>query len=98
MSFVLVNTPTVRGDIIEAVEYYKNISPNLAKAFVFRIKEVKQYIQNNPFAFEEKYKSVRTVLLKQFPYHIHYLIEAEYNRIVILAVVHAYKKPLEYTK
>lgn len=97
MSFVIVNIPTVRVDIKDAVEYYNKVSPKLAKTFIFRLKEVKKYIQNNPYAFEEKYKNVRTVLLKQFPFHIHYLIDTAHSKIVILAIVHAYRNPIEYT-
>lgn len=44
MSYTLVNRPSVKVDIIEATEYYKNIHPELAKQFLFRIREAKTYI------------------------------------------------------
>mgnify|MGYP006216349103 CR=1 FL=1 len=37
-------------------------------------------------------------MLKQFPYLIHYLIEDKKKQIVILAVVHAYKNPKDYSQ
>ena len=75
MNYSLVNRPYVSIDIIEAVEYYKNIDPQLAKQFLFRIGEATTYIAKFPLGFQIKYKEVRTLLLKQFPYHIHYLVD-----------------------
>ena len=56
MSYIFINKPAVQADIINAVDYYKNISPKLAKQFLFRIREAKIYIKHSPLAFEIKYK------------------------------------------
>ena len=71
----------------------KNINPELAKQFLYRIREAKSYIAIFPQGFPVKYKEVRTLLLKQFPYHIHYLVNDVQKQIIILAIVHAYKNP-----
>ncbi len=97
MSYSFVNSPTVKADITNAVDYYRNINPELAKQFLFRIREAKTYIALYPQGFQVKYKEVRTLLLKQFPYHIHYLIDDERKQIVILAIIHAYKNPKDYS-
>ncbi len=97
MSYSIVNRPAVRLDIIEATDYYKNINPELAKQFLFRIREAKAYIARSPLGFQSKYDQVRTLLLRQFPYHIHYLIDETKQQIVILAVIHAYKNPFDYS-
>ena len=96
MSYLFVNKPIVKNDILEAITYYKKINPALAKQFLFRISEAKTYIASNPFGFQIKYKEVRTVLLKRFPFHIHYLIDDFKKQIVILAIIHAYKNPDDY--
>ena len=98
MNYTFVNRPAVQSDIINAVDYYKEISPKLAKQFLFRIREAKTYINRSPLGFEIKYKSVRTLLLKQFPFHIHYLIDDAQKQIVILAIIHAYKNPIDYSE
>ena len=87
MTFVFENRPRVEDDILEALDYYFLINPKLAEDFLNRLEEAKQTILNSPEGFETKYKSAKTILLKQFPYHIYYLIEE--NKIVILAVLHA---------
>jgi len=48
------------------------------------------------WGFQVKYKEVRTLLLKQLPYHIHYFIVDTQKQIIILAIIHAYKNPKDY--
>lgn len=98
MSYSFVNRPYVNKDIEEILNYYTSINSTLASQFLNRIEEVKKYIVKHPLAFQVKYKNVRTVLLKQFPYHLHYIIDDTKKQIVVLAIVHAYKSPKNYAK
>jgi plasmid stabilization system protein ParE len=98
MSYVFVNKPSVAYDIQDIVDYYKIINSNLAIAFLDRLEETKKHIANFPEGFQIKYKNVRTVLLEQFPYHIHYFIDDEKMQIIVLAVIHAYRNPKDYSK
>lgn len=97
MSYTFVNKPAVTFDIEDVVDYYKSINPELATAFLDRIDEAKKYIADFPEAFQIKYKNVRTVLLEQFPYHIHYIVDDSNKQIVVLAVIHAYRNPKDYS-
>ena len=97
MSYAFVNRPSVKNDIIDAVDYYKKINPELPKQFLLRIREAKIFIARSPLGFQIKYNYVRTLLLKQFPYHIHYLINDSKQQIIILAIIHAYKNPADYS-
>jgi mRNA-degrading endonuclease RelE of RelBE toxin-antitoxin system len=96
MSYSFVNRPTVKLDIVAATEYYKKISHPLAKQFLTRVREAKAQIARAPHGFQVKYNNVRTLLLKQFPYHIHYLIDDSQRKIIIIAIIHAYKNPQDY--
>jgi plasmid stabilization system protein ParE len=60
--------------------------------------EAKGQIADFPLAFQIKYKNVRTVLIAQFPYHIHFIIDDVNAQIVILAIIHAYRNPKDYSK
>ncbi len=93
-----VNKPLVYVDILNAVEFYKEINPNLAHQFLFRLKETVTFIEKAPFAFQIKYKHVRTALVEQFPYHIHFLIDEKRSCVVILALIHAHRKPIDYSE
>lgn len=97
MSYTFVNKPAVTYDIEDVVDYYSSIKPELAIAFLDRVEEAKKYIADFPEAFQIKYKNVRTVLLEQFPYHIHYIVDDAKKQIVVLAVIHAYKNPKDYS-
>lgn len=97
MSYHFVNRPVVTSDIEEIVDYYKIISTDLANRFLDRLEEAKRYITNNPEAFQIKYKNVRTILLKQFPYHIHYIVDNSKKQINVLAIIHAYRNPRDFT-
>ncbi len=97
INYIFVNRPAVKTDIISITEYYNAISKDLAKQFLFRLREAKASIARSPRGFQIKYSKVRTLLLKQFPYHIHYLIDDKHKQIVILAIIHAYKNPKDYT-
>lgn len=64
MVYKLISRPLVRIDLIVAVEYYKEINPILAKLFLERVKEAKDYIQKSPLGFQIKHNQVLTVLLE----------------------------------
>jgi plasmid stabilization system protein ParE len=98
MNYTFVNKPALNHDIESIVNYYKNINPALSIAFLDRVEEAKKYISNFPLAFQIKYKNVRTTLLEQFPYHIHYIVDDSKKQIVVLALIHAYRNPKDYSK
>lgn len=56
MKFEIVNAKKVESDLLDIVEYYKDINPKLAKEFISRIKEASVYILSAPFSFQIKYK------------------------------------------
>ena len=97
MSYTFVNRSLVIFDIEDIVDYYKIISPKLANTFLDRLDEAKKVIEIYPVAFQIKYKNVRTILLKQFPYHVHYIVDESKKLIIVLAVMHAYKNPKNYS-
>jgi len=97
MNIFFVNRPKVNSDIKFALDHYKAINPKLAKQFLSRIREAKTRIAHSPEGFQIKYNQVRTILLNQFPYHIHYLINSSKNLIIILAIIHAHQNPQDYS-
>jgi plasmid stabilization system protein ParE len=97
MSYTFKNRPALEYDILDIVEHYKIINPKLAIDVLDRIEEAKGYIEKFPLAFQIKYNNVRTVLLKQFPYHIHYIVDDAKKQVIILGIIHAYKNPKDYS-
>lgn len=81
----------------EATNYYKDISSNLAKDFLFRIREAKKYISLNVEGDDVMYEEVRMHNINQFPYHIHYFIDKENKQIVILAVAFSKRENINFS-
>jgi plasmid stabilization system protein ParE len=87
MSFEFLYEDRVDDDIDDALDYFASKNPKLTDDFLDRIEEAKQTILNSPKGFEVKHPDIRTVLLKQFDYHIYYTIDGD--KIIILAILHA---------
>ena len=86
MKYNVVYIALAKEDLRKAITYYKNISPKLAKEFITRIAEGKNYILLNPKGDDIMYKEIRMHYIKQFPYHIHYKILEDKKQILILAI------------
>ncbi len=97
MKYKVVYIPLAKVDLKKAVAYYKDISPKLAKDFIFRIREGKQYISQNPQGDDIMYKEIRMHNIRQFPYHIHYQIQKDKKQILILAIEFSKRNNLDFS-
>jgi plasmid stabilization system protein ParE len=97
MKYKFVYRPFVQQDLQNAIKYYKDISPRLAKEFVSRIREAKKYVEHNPFGDDVMYKNIRMHNIRQFPYHIHYYLNFDNKQIVILAIAFSKREDLDFS-
>ena len=86
MNFKILILEEAKSDVRESIAWYKNINPMLSKRFVNSFNNSVKQIKENPFRFQIRYDEIRVVLLKTFPYLIHFSIDNEI--IVIKAVLH----------
>ena len=76
----------------DSIAWYENQRGGLGQEFRAAIEEYFQRIADNPEWFPKVRGEVRrAVVLRRFPFVIHFLIEAE--RIVILSVFHTSREP-----
>jgi len=76
----------------DSIAYYENEREGLGREFRTIIEQYFQRIADNPEWFPKIRGEVRrAVVLRRFPFVIHFLIEAE--RIVILSVFHTSREP-----
>jgi plasmid stabilization system protein ParE len=76
----------------DSIAYYENEREGLGKEFRAIIEQQFQSIADNPERFPKVRGEVRrAVVLRRFPFMIHFLIEPE--RIVILSVFHTSRDP-----
>ena len=78
--------PSAQKEFEEALEYYQKISPRLLQKFYSEFVELHELLEQNPF-FEIRYSTVRAYKLKSFPYMVHFLINEESKKVIIIAIV-----------
>lgn len=70
-------------EIEEAIVYYVNINKTLAKKFEKEIRFCFFKISKSPESFQFRYKNIRIIWLKKFPFGIYYLYDS--NEVYIIA-------------
>lgn len=79
-------------EFIQATDYYRNISPQLARKFVDAFQEAMADIQLFPEMAEQTHPiGVRRAQMKKFPYSVLYLLDPD--AIFIIAVAHHQRHP-----
>jgi plasmid stabilization system protein ParE len=94
MAFTSVITKNARSDIQEAITWYNDQQDELGKKF---LKFVDKKINNlcvTPGIGSIRYDEVRCTMIKGFPYIIHYTVKKSSKQVIILRVLHAFRKPI----
>lgn len=94
MIFRLLISEDARLDLLEAILWYEDIQAGLGFDFEQSLTAAFTTINNNPLAFEQRYKQIRIYFLDRFPYGIHYLVEG--TTIYIIAIFHTSRKPTNW--
>ena len=76
--------PLVRGDVLEALSYYRIISARLADDFRAELRTRINQAAENPLRFHLVDRGFRRANLKRFPYHVLYEIRPEALRVVLV--------------
>ena len=76
-----------KKEFINSAKFYESRRHGLGKRFKQEIRNQLTLIQDNPKSAELKYEEIRVLVLKTFPFTIHYKIGKEY--IVIVAIFHS---------
>ncbi len=74
-----------------SAKFYESRVSGLGIRFKNEIDKHINFIRNNPKAAELKYDDIRVLVVKTFPFTIHYRIEK--NLILILAIFHSSRNP-----
>jgi plasmid stabilization system protein ParE len=85
--------PLAKNDIQQAVSWYNLKQNNLGNRFLRNVRNEVKIIQKNPTAFINRYNQIHTFVMNDFPFMIHYLIENELKKVIIVAVFHTSLNP-----
>jgi len=86
MSFKIVISEEAEIQIFEAYFYYSEINESLANRFKNELIKTIDYLSVNLEYFQNKYREIRIVLTKKFPYSVHYIVQNK--TVLVLKVLH----------
>lgn len=85
--------PLAKEDIRDAARWYNKQSHGLGKRFTSEVRDSIKFIKQNPTACSIRYDEVRTVVLRVFPFMIHYTVDEANKTVIISAVLHTSRDP-----
>ena len=91
MAHKVIIKPGAELDIIEAVEWYEEGKVGLSLDFLEQLDKELDRISKNPEHFQKRYRNIKIVFTKRFPYGIHYTLENDI--LYVHAVLHMKRKP-----
>jgi toxin ParE1/3/4 len=92
MPYRIVVEPRALTDIQRVIDYYDEQQIGLGKKFVDALEKYFVTISKNPF-YQVRYKIVRCLPLRKFPFMIHYYIDENIKTVFIVSVFHTSQKP-----
>ena len=93
MKFNVRVEPQALTDIQEITDWYNNKQAGLGKQFQnTAIKQIDSLCKN-PYVCAIRYKEIRCMLLRKFPYMTHFYINEETRTVEVLAVISTSRNP-----
>jgi len=93
MAFNIKILKSAYKDLQEATKWYNEQLNNLGKEFRIEVNKELDYISNNPYYYQLKYKEYRQALVNRFPYLIYYLVVENTNEIIVFGIIHTKRNP-----
>lgn len=94
-SYRIVILSQAYDDIQEAIDYYNEKQTGLGKRFLTTTRSTIATIKKIPY-FQIRYDEVRCLLIKGFPFMIHFTVEEKSSLILVHAVIHTSRNPDEH--
>jgi plasmid stabilization system protein ParE len=90
--------PEAFTDIQEITDWYNKAQAELGKRFQdTAIKQINS-LNKDPQIYPIRYKEIRCILIKKFPYMAHFYINDENNTVEVLAVISTDRNPKIWTE
>ena len=80
-------------DIQEATNWYNLQVKGLGSRFQKQVKFQIDSLKNDALIYTNRYSYVRCMLIKDFPFMVHYVIEEYTSSVTVFAVIHTSKNP-----
>lgn len=80
-------------DIQNATDWYNTASKGLGTRFQKQVKTQINTLSKNPLAYGIRYSLVRGMLIKKFPFLVHFTVDQKKRIVKIFAVLHTSRNP-----
>jgi len=80
-------------DIQDAVDWYNEQLPKLGSRFLRQVKREINSLKNSAGTYAIRYGDVRCVLVKRFPFLIHFTLDKKQKTVQVFAVLHMSRNP-----
>jgi mRNA-degrading endonuclease RelE of RelBE toxin-antitoxin system len=80
-------------DIQETTDWYNFKSQGLGTRYQSQVKRQINSLKNNPFLFAVRYTNVHCMLIKKFPFVVHFTINKKHSLVEVFAVYHTSRNP-----
>ena len=91
--YSVILLPLAKQDMSEAVKWYNSKQKGLGLRFLDNINSQVSKIRKNPKMCPIRYNNIRTCVLKDFPFMVHYRIDSTNAKIIIAAIFHTSLSP-----
>ncbi len=81
------------SDIQEATDWYNQKMQGLGTRFQRQVKQQINSLKNNPESYGKRYANVRCMLIKKFPFLVHFTINESKHIVEIFAIIHTSRNP-----
>ena len=95
MHYNVIISIDAQEDIFQAIDYYFNIHPDLARKFEEELDSFLDILERSPY-FDVRYDHYRAVPFDIFPYLLLFRIDEELNEVEIKAVFHTSQDTNKY--
>jgi mRNA-degrading endonuclease RelE of RelBE toxin-antitoxin system len=92
MAYNLIVSPRAQKEIESAIGSYIPNYSDIPNNFVIQLQSVYNTLKTNPF-FRIRYKNVRSLKLKKYPYSLYFVINENSNTVKILSCFHNKRDP-----
>jgi plasmid stabilization system protein ParE len=86
------------ADLQEITDWYNLQQPGLGKRFQKTAITQISSLGNDPQIYAIRYREIRCVLIKKFPYLVHFYINEENKTVEVLAVISTNRNPKIWDK
>jgi len=98
MSYTLVFRKEADEDIEQAIDWYNVQNDRLGNHFYSQVKDKLEKLKVSPHLWSVRYDEIHCATVNVFPYLIHYIIEENEQKVVVLGVLHTSKNPNDWKK